>query len=223
LGTVVAARKIFGAFEFAAAYSSNNEGSKVLGEGRESADPARPHALRHSRTDDSLARSSACALASRARMRLSDFIRKKMDAILVEREAFAATQLPAATHVSPLSLRDHARQILEAVARDITIAQTREARAAKSKGRAPKLLHAPETAPPTTLLLSSPCAHLGALSAAPRTVAKVACRSTMAFNVGREGSSDHALRRLLPGVELALCVAAGGFDPVEYVLSGAAA
>jgi hypothetical protein len=73
-------------------------------------------------------------------MRLSDLIRKEMDAILVEREAFATTQLPAATHVSPLSLRDHAQQILEAVARDITIAQTRKAQAAKSKGRAPKLL-----------------------------------------------------------------------------------
>ena len=68
-----------------------------------------------------------------------------MDAILVELGAFAATQRPAATHVSLLSLRDHAQQILEAVARDRAIAQTREAQAAKSKGRAPKLLHAADT------------------------------------------------------------------------------
>jgi signal transduction histidine kinase len=91
-------------------------------------------------------------------MRLSEFVRKEMDAILVEWEAFAATQLPAATHMSPLSLRDHAQQILEAVARDITIAQTREVQAAKSMGRAPKLLHAAETAAQTHAFLR---AHSG--------------------------------------------------------------
>jgi signal transduction histidine kinase len=79
-------------------------------------------------------------------MRLSDFIRKEMEAIVAQWEAFAATQLPAATHMSPLALRNHVHQILEAVAKDITTAQTREAQAAKSMGRAPKPDPATETA-----------------------------------------------------------------------------
>jgi signal transduction histidine kinase len=79
-------------------------------------------------------------------MRLSDFIRKEMEAIVAQWEAFAATQLPAATHMSPLALRNHVHQILEAVAKDIATAQTREAQAAKSMGRAPKPDPATETA-----------------------------------------------------------------------------
>jgi signal transduction histidine kinase len=79
-------------------------------------------------------------------MRLSDFIRKEMEAIVAQWEAFAATQLPAATHMSPLALRNHMQQILEAMAKDITTAQTREAQAAKSMGHAPKPDPATETA-----------------------------------------------------------------------------
>ena len=91
-------------------------------------------------------------------MRLSDFIRKEMEAIVAQWEAFAAAQLPAATHMSPLALRNHVQQILEAVAKDITTAQTREAQAAKSMGRAPKPDPATETAAQTHAFLR---AHSG--------------------------------------------------------------
>ena len=91
-------------------------------------------------------------------MRLSDFIRKEMEAIVAQWEAFAATQLPAATHMSPLALRNHVQQILEAVAKDITTAQTREAQAAKSMGRAPKPDPETETAAQTHAFLR---AHSG--------------------------------------------------------------
>jgi len=84
-------------------------------------------------------------------MRLADFIRKEIEAILAQWEAFAATQLPAATHMNPPALRGHTQQILEDVARDITTAQTREAQAEKSMGRAPK--PARETAAQTHALL----------------------------------------------------------------------
>src|SRR4030095_3566348 len=43
----------------------------------------------------------------------------------------------------------HAQQILEAVARDLSTPQTRQAQAEKSKGRAHKLMGAPETAAET--------------------------------------------------------------------------
>ena len=86
-------------------------------------------------------------------MRLADFILHEMETILVEWEAFAATQLPAASNMNGLALRDHAQQILEAVAKDLSTAQTREARVAKSLGQAPKLMPATETAAQTHALL----------------------------------------------------------------------
>ncbi len=68
-------------------------------------------------------------------------------------EAFAAVQLPAAKHMNPLALRDHARQILQAVSKDLSTSQSREAQTEKSLGQAPILNGAPETAAQTHALL----------------------------------------------------------------------
>jgi signal transduction histidine kinase len=86
-------------------------------------------------------------------MRLADFILRDMELILAQWEAFAGTLLPAAAHMKSLALRDDAQQILEAVAKDLSTSQTREAQAEKSMGRAPKLIDAPETAAQTHALL----------------------------------------------------------------------
>lgn len=86
-------------------------------------------------------------------MLLSEFILRDMESILVEWEAFAATQFPASANPGQLTLRDHAQQILEAVARDLSTSQTRQAQADKSKGRARKLKGAPETAAETHAVL----------------------------------------------------------------------
>jgi signal transduction histidine kinase len=84
---------------------------------------------------------------------LPDFIQFKMDTILLEWEAFAAAQLPTAAEMKSLALRDHAKQILEAVARDIRRPQTDEAQTLKSLGRAPLLRDTSETAAETHALL----------------------------------------------------------------------
>ena len=86
-------------------------------------------------------------------MRLADFITQNMEVILVEWEAFAATQFPAASHMTPLTLRDHAGQILSAVAKDLTTSQSADEQSEKSQGRAPKLSNAPETAAQTHAVL----------------------------------------------------------------------
>lgn len=86
-------------------------------------------------------------------MRLAEFILQEMEAILAEWEAFAATLLPAAAGMTPLALRDHAQQILAAVARDLATPQTRAAQSEKSKGRAPGPADAPETAAQTHAVL----------------------------------------------------------------------
>ncbi|HEY3582542.1 MAG TPA: sensor histidine kinase [Pyrinomonadaceae bacterium] len=84
---------------------------------------------------------------------MADFILRNTETILGEWEEFAATLLPAAAGMTSLALRDHAREILEAVAKDLTTPQTKEAQAEKSKGRAPKLRGAPETAAQTHAVL----------------------------------------------------------------------
>ena len=91
-------------------------------------------------------------------MRLADFILQDMETILQQWEAFAAAQLPAAASMKPLALRDHAQQILEAVAKDLSTPQSRDAQAAKSLGRAPTRFGAPETAAQTHATLR---AHSG--------------------------------------------------------------
>jgi len=55
--------------------------------------------------------------------------------------------------MTSLVLRDHAPQILDAVVKDITTAQTREAQAEKSKGRAPRVPGSPATAAQTHAVL----------------------------------------------------------------------
>jgi len=86
-------------------------------------------------------------------MRLADFILDNMETILEEWEAFAATLLPAAAGMTSLALRDDAKQILEAVAKDLSTPQTKEAQDEKSKGRASQLTDAPETAAQTHAVL----------------------------------------------------------------------
>jgi signal transduction histidine kinase len=86
-------------------------------------------------------------------MRLADFILRDMESILANWEAFATTRLPAAASMTTLELRDHAQQILEAVAADLSVPQSRAAQAAKSMGLAAAPFPARETAAQTHAVL----------------------------------------------------------------------
>ena len=63
---------------------------------------------------------------------LADFVRANMDKILAEWETFARTLLPSAATMDSLALRDHAKQILQAIAKDIVTAQSPREQAEKS-------------------------------------------------------------------------------------------
>jgi len=76
-----------------------------------------------------------------------------MEKILTEWEAFAGTLLPAAGGLTPAVLRDHAQQILQAIATDLNTPQSRKAQAEKSQGRAPIADGMPETAAQTHAVL----------------------------------------------------------------------
>ena len=69
-------------------------------------------------------------------MRLADYIRNHREPILAEWEAFARTCAPASITMDVAALRDHADQILTAIADDLQTPQGRRAQAEKSKGRA---------------------------------------------------------------------------------------
>lgn len=73
-------------------------------------------------------------------MKLSDFIKLNIKHILDEWDSFAKTLLPAAGDMTDLALRDHAEQILMAVAKDIESDQTPSQEYWKSRGKAPDLL-----------------------------------------------------------------------------------
>ncbi|RPI16686.1 MAG: sensor histidine kinase [Lysobacterales bacterium] len=86
-------------------------------------------------------------------MRLQTFILREMGAILAHWERFAATLTPAASHMNSLELRDHAQQILEAIAHDLATPQNEEEQSAKSRGLAPVPFPARETAAQTHAVL----------------------------------------------------------------------
>ncbi|MGJ9417689.1 ATP-binding protein [Massilia sp. CMS3.1] len=69
-------------------------------------------------------------------MRFADFIDLYMAEILREWDAFAATRFPSAATIDVAALRDHAHQILHAIADDLRQPQTEGAQFAKSHGLA---------------------------------------------------------------------------------------
>jgi len=81
-------------------------------------------------------------------MRFSAFIESELDEIVAEWGAFARTMLPSAKTMSELALRNHGRDILLAIAKDMETSQSEDQRSAKSKGAEP-VLGAPETAAAT--------------------------------------------------------------------------
>ena len=72
-------------------------------------------------------------------MTLSRFITENMEAIVKEWQTFATTMEPAASTMSALALRDHAKPILLAIAKDLESSQTASAQDDKAKGLAPAL------------------------------------------------------------------------------------
>lgn len=66
-------------------------------------------------------------------MHLADFITANLEQILDEWEAYAK-EIPAAQNLNSAELRDHARQILQAIAKDLATPQTAEEQKEKSLG-----------------------------------------------------------------------------------------
>ncbi len=70
-------------------------------------------------------------------MHLSTFIVQQVDSIVDEWEQFAKTLTPAANAMGRIALRDHAKSILLAAARDMETHQSASEQTAKSRGDSP--------------------------------------------------------------------------------------
>jgi signal transduction histidine kinase len=70
-------------------------------------------------------------------MRIDRFISEHLEEVLAEWEAFARTLGPATDGMSGLALRDHAKEILQAVALDIKARQNAQQQQEKSQGLVP--------------------------------------------------------------------------------------
>ena len=68
---------------------------------------------------------------------MAGFILEHIEEILVEWDSFARSLSPASTTMDSLALRDHAQQMLEAIAKDIETSQSDDQQALKSKGLGP--------------------------------------------------------------------------------------
>src|SRR5688500_5566357 len=68
------------------------------------------------------------------RIRLADFIRASTPQIVCEWEAFARTLTPAASHMTPLALRDHIHELLAFITNDMESSQTDIEQVKKSHG-----------------------------------------------------------------------------------------
>ena len=66
-------------------------------------------------------------------MKFSSFIETNLEAILEEWDAFARTLLPAAKTMTDPQLRDHAREILLTIAKEMETSQSEDQRSAKSR------------------------------------------------------------------------------------------
>ena len=71
-------------------------------------------------------------------MNLCEFIVDHVEEITSEWESFASTMQPAAAHMSSAELRDHAKQMLNAISVDMQKSRSAAQQTAKSKGRGPE-------------------------------------------------------------------------------------
>lgn len=79
-------------------------------------------------------------------MKLSEFVTTNLEQILAEWETFAVTLFPASDRPTSLVLRDHAREILQELAKDIDTDQSPEQKKTKSKGESDNTAPGPSAA-----------------------------------------------------------------------------
>jgi signal transduction histidine kinase len=122
-------------------------------------------------------------------MTLARFITDNMEAIVREWQTFATTLEPAASTMSALSLRDHAKPILLAIAKDLETSQSPVEQSDKSKGLAPPL-SARETAAATHGALRQVSGFdLNQLGAEYRALRASVIRLWLKAKPGREGDA----------------------------------
>lgn len=142
-------------------------------------------------------------------MRLSEFILSNMDEILAEWESFAPSILPAKDQ-DKLALRDHAPEILRAIALDMETAQTHLEQADKSKGRGVRLVGDTAAETHSTQRLRTGFNQVQVVSEY-RSLRAAVIRLWLASSTNPDASDLYQLTRFNEGIDQALSESTGRF------------
>ncbi|VTT99024.1 histidine kinase : ATP-binding region ATPase domain protein OS=Gemmatimonadetes bacterium KBS708 GN=J421_6171 PE=4 SV=1: HisKA: HATPase_c [Gemmataceae bacterium] len=138
-------------------------------------------------------------------MRLADFIATNLEPIIAEWEAFARTHVPAGEAMDVAGLRDHAADILKAVAADLRRPQTERERGAKGTGDAGPRPGAADTAAETHGALRAESGFtLGQMVSEFRALRASVVRLWRAAGAGSRGSDFEDLTRFNEAIDQAL-------------------
>jgi signal transduction histidine kinase len=142
---------------------------------------------------------------------MKSFILEHLEEILVEWEAFAGTQTPAADAMDSVALRDHAKQMLLAIAKDIETSQTKDQQEQKSKGRGPASAH--ETAAEAHGALRQQVGFdLGQLIAEFRALRASVLKIWVAKERYGDAQSAYEMARFNEAIDQALCESVATFS-----------
>lgn len=139
-------------------------------------------------------------------MTMKEFIQQHMEEILAEWDTFAGSIQPEASHLSAARLRDHAREMLDAIILDMAGAQTAAEQKSKSEGRGPD--HGSAAASPAELHAIHRLAEgftLNEVVAEYRALRATVVRLWMREMGPSDRSSLHELTRFNEAVDSALC------------------
>lgn len=143
---------------------------------------------------------------------MQSFITEHLEEIIREWESFAATVSPASAALDRAGLRDHVRQMLQAIALDMQTSQTDREQYLKSKGLAPTPGHVETAAETHGTLRYSSGFDLDALVAEFRALRATVLR--LWINKGLHHDDGHAyeLARFNEGIDQALAESVAAYS-----------
>lgn len=143
---------------------------------------------------------------------MQSFITEHLEEIIREWESFAETVSPASANLDSAGLRDHVRQMLQAIALDIQTSQTDREQYLKSKGLAPVASKVETAAETHGALRYSSGFDLGALVAEFRALRASVLRLWLGKGLHRDDAHAYELARFNEAIDQALAESVAAYS-----------
>ena len=143
---------------------------------------------------------------------MASFIIEHLEEITREWEIFAQTVSPASANLDSAGLRDHVRQMLQAIALDIETSQSDREQYLKSKGLAPAASHLETAAETHGALRYSSGFDLGALVAEFRALRASVLRLWLSKGFNRDDAHAYELARFNEAIDQALAESVAAYS-----------